>query len=433
MKAFKRVLLLGTGPVAVQLAVIIKRHLTCQIGIAGRKSVRSDAFFDALTDQQQCLYVATQNSKDDNLAGDCRVDEVFTDYETVKGEWDTLILTVTTDAYLDVLKQLDKTVLKAVTCIVLISPTFGSNRLVATYMRAFGDTREVISFSTYLGDTRWRDATPSNRVLTTAVKHNLYIGSTHGESENVNTLCDLYDTLGVNVNVMASPIEAESRNISLYVHPPLVMNDFSLRHIFEKQETKTYVYKMYPEGPITYALIRHMLAHWKEIMTILKALNIAGINLLKFMTEDNYPVRPESLPREEIENFNQLAPIHQEYLVYIRYTSLLIDPFSKPDSTGRYFDFSAVPIRHVFVNSEGLLDIPRMPKEDYYRLKIIQGIAHHLQVKSDTIDHFIQTYEDALRKAAQSHQGEPLSDAFTVQTFHEDIAMIISHLKTPTS
>ncbi|MCR6098165.1 opine metallophore biosynthesis dehydrogenase [Salipaludibacillus agaradhaerens] len=433
MNAFKRVLLLGTGPVAVQLAVIIKRHLTCEIGIAGRKSVRSDAFFDALTDQHQRLDVTTQNSKNDHLSGDCAVDEVFTSYEAVKGEWDTLILTVTTDAYLDVLKQLDKTVLKGVKCVVLISPTFGSNRLVDAYMSAFDDTIEVISFSTYLGDTRWRDDTPSNRVLTTAVKHNLSIGSTHGKSENVNTLCNLYDTLGVNVNVMRSPIEAESRNISLYVHPPLFMNDFSLRHIFEEQETKTYVYKMFPEGPITYALIRHMLAHWKEIMGVLEALNIDGINLLKFMTEDNYPVRPESLPREDIENFNQLASIHQEYLVYIRYTSLLIDPFSEPDKGGRYFDFSAVPIRPVFVNREGYLDIPRMPKEDYYRLKIIQGIAHHLQVKSDTIDYFIQKYEEAIRNAAQSHDGKPLSDAFRVQTFHDDVAMIVRNLKSVTS
>lgn len=180
---------------------------------------------------------------------------------------------------------------------------------------------------------------------------------------------------------MESPIEAETRNISLYVHPPLFMNEVSLSAIFGDQDTKKYVYKIYPEGPITPLLIREMLAHWKEIMNIISKLHIKGINLLKFMTDDNYPVRLESLSRHDIENFPIFETIHQEYLLYIRYTSLLIDPFSEPDKDGKYFDFSAVPIRKMFINREGDLDIPRMPKEDYYRLKIIQELQN-IQIRA---------------------------------------------------
>lgn len=227
---------------------------------------------------------------------------------------------------------------------------------------------------------------------------------------------------------MKSPIEAETRNISLYVHPPLFMNDFTLRAIFGDLESKKYVYKLYPEGPITQYLIRDMLAQWKEIMNILGKLNIENLNLLKFMTDDNYPVRLESLSRHDIENFNHLEAIHQEYLLYIRYTALLIDPFSEPDKDGKYYDFSAVPIRKMFVNREGYLDIPRMPKEDYYRIKIIQGIAKYLNLNCPTIDKFIKTYENKIEKVAQSHEDELLSNAFVVQSFDEDLNMICSEV-----
>ena len=49
----------------------------------------------------------------------------------------------------------------------------------------------------------------------------------------------------------------------------------------------------------------------------------------------------------DIENFENLPAIHQEYLLYVRYTAILIDPFSNPDDQGAYFDFSAVPYKHV--------------------------------------------------------------------------------------
>jgi hypothetical protein len=191
---------------------------------------------------------------------------------------------------------------------------------------------------------------------------------------------------------------------------------------------KKYVYKMFPEGPITLELIRDMFEQWKEITSIMERMWIKGMNLLKFMTDDNYPVRLESLSRHDTENFIHYEPIHQEYLVYIRYTSLLIDSFSEPDQEGRYYEFSAVPIQKVFVNSAGERDIPRMPKEDYYRIKVIQGIAKHFTVNCPTIDKFISSYEHKLEQASGAHQSERLSDAFAVQSFQEDITMICSEI-----
>ena len=148
-----------------------------------------------------------------------------------------------------------------------------------------------------------------------------------GHSDLVDKLSRLYKELNIELGVMRTPLEAEARNISLYVHPALFMNDFSLSAIFDESGSRKYVYKLFPEGPITQVLIRSMLSQWKEMMNILNQLGMKGINLSQFMTDDNYPVRNESLSRQDIDSFDQLQAIHQEYLLYIRYASLLIDPF----------------------------------------------------------------------------------------------------------
>lgn len=428
MSGFQKILLLGTGPASIQLAVALKKQFSCTLGIVGRESVRSESFFEAIRQSDGFIGASIQNERHRPLAGECFIDQVFKGYETIEGEWDTLIFAVTTDAYIDVLKQMNENFIKQVKCIILISPTFGSNMLVSQYVRQLHADTEVVSFSTYLGDTRWMHDQPSNHVITTGVKKKVYIGSTSTPSEHVDRLCKMYGQLGIALEVMPSAIEAETRNISLYVHPPLFMNDFSLDAIFGASDIRKYVYKIYPEGPVTQYLVRDMRAQWNEIMTITDRLRIQGVNLLQFMTDDNYPVRLESLSRQDIEDFNQLQDLHQEYLLYIRYTSLLIDPFSEPSPEGKYFDFSAVPFRKMFINQDGALDIPRMPKEDYYRIKIIQGIARHLQVSCPTIDTFIAKYEAKIQEVARAHPDQNLSDAFVVQSFDEDIRMICSGL-----
>lgn len=431
MSDFNRVLLLGTGPASIQLAVTLKNRLHSYVGMAGRESVRSEGLFDALKHSNLLIRAAVQNEKHQKLAGECVIDELFIGYEAIQGAWDTIILAVTTDAYIEVLKQLPGDIIQRMNSIVLVSPTFGSNSLISHYLKDKNASTEVISFSTYYGDTRWLEDKISNQVITTGVKKKVYIGSTHRSSTNVALLCQVYNQLGIALEMMETPIEAESRNISLYVHPPLFMNEFSLHAIFDNADSnsKKFVYKLTPEGPITQYLIRDMLAQWTEIMDILGKLKIKRLNLLQFMVDDNYPVRLESLSRDDIEHFNQLDTIHQEYLLYIRYTSLLIDPFSEPDQEGKYYDFSAIPFRTLFVNKEGYLDVPRMPKEDYYRIKIIQGIARYLDSSCPTIDKFIATYENKLEQAALVHQGELLSDAFVVQSYEEELAMIGSEIR----
>lgn len=90
--------------------------------------------------------------------------------------------------------------------------------------------------------------------------------------------------------------------------------------------------------------------------------------------------------------------------------------------------YRIMPFYFVFVNRERYMDVPRMPKEDYYRIKIIQGIVKYTKTLCPTIDKFIKTYENKIKKVAQSHTGELLSNAFTVESFDEDLNMICSEI-----
>ncbi|MGE6514669.1 opine metallophore biosynthesis dehydrogenase [Lysinibacillus sphaericus] len=428
MTYFNKVLLLGTGPTVIQLAVNFKNYYNGKVAIAGRESLRSKIFFETIVQHQLALKVNIQNTQHQSVAGECIIDEFFKGYHAISGNWDTVVLSVTTDSYIAVLEQIDTKVLKEASCFILISPTFGSSHLITNFLKNLSSQAEVISFSTYYGDTRWLGEIPSNEVLTTGVKKTVYIGSTYSKSDRLEKLSELFHHLGIHLKKLASPLEAETRNISLYVHPPLFMNDFSLKAIFDGNNITKYVYKLYPEGPITYTMIRHLLNYWKEMMVIVKHFNIQPLNLLKFMVDDNYTLQPASIARQEIENFTKLESIHQEYLLYIRYASLLIDPFSMPNQEGRYFDFSAVPLRRIFKNHDGEWDIPRMPKEDYYRVKIIQGIANALKLKSPTLDHFVQTYEEKLQQVVASSENKIYSDAFQVKSFTQEIEMICKEL-----
>lgn len=251
MDDFKRVLLLGTGPVTIQLAVLFKNHFQSHIGIAGRISHRSEQVMAALRESGNRLFTAVQNESHRLMKVNAVRIQVFQGYESITGAWDTVILSVTTDAYLHVLRSLNKNLLLQVKCLILISPTLGSNSLVHNYIKEMGSEAEVISCSTYLGDTRWIHGVPSNGAITTGVKRKVFIGSTRGTSYNLDSLNQLYNVLGITLSVMRSPLEAESRNISLFVHPPLVMNHFSLSAVFAQSPGRKYVYKLFPEGPIT--------------------------------------------------------------------------------------------------------------------------------------------------------------------------------------
>lgn len=60
MTYFKRVLMLGTGPTAIQLAVNFRNYLNSKVGIAGRESLRSNFFYESTIKHQLTLKVHIQ-------------------------------------------------------------------------------------------------------------------------------------------------------------------------------------------------------------------------------------------------------------------------------------------------------------------------------------------------------------------------------------
>jgi hypothetical protein len=413
---------LGTGPATVQIAVNFKNHLGCVTGIAGRISVRSEKFFTELSESNNILCAQIQNDIHARISGKCCIDYSFMGFSTITGEWDTMIFSVTNDAYISVINEIDNSIMKYVRHIILVTPAIGSNALVSGYLRKTGYDIEVVNLSSYYASTRGYAS--AVKVLTNGVKKKIYIASTQEKSNICRELSNLFKELGIETEITKNTWETESKNISIYVHPPIFMNDYAFDIIFGSENTVKYAYKFYPEGPLTQYVIHDLIEQWKEISAILTCFNVKQFNLLRFMNDDNYPVMLQSLSRDDIDNFLFLDAVKQEYLIYIRYTSLLIDPFSIPDKNGRYFDFSAIPIQKVYQDKEGYWHIPRIPKEEYYRLKLLQGIARKAGVRTPIIDKFIEKYEQRLLWFNENHAEYRLSDDFIIRDFFNDIAII---------
>ncbi|PCT85512.1 hypothetical protein A7O96_15810, partial [Listeria monocytogenes] len=178
-----KILIIGTGPVAIQLANLC--HLTTdkQINMVGRAStsLKSKKLFQAYQ-HDNYFEVTTQNDAHKQMAGRFQINHLYADIQDVEGIYDTIIMACTADAYHSTLAQLSTATLEKVKRILLVSPTFGSQMIVEQYMADFNKDIEVISFSTYLGDTRLYDVAQPNHVVTTAVKSKLYIGSNLGYS-----------------------------------------------------------------------------------------------------------------------------------------------------------------------------------------------------------------------------------------------------------
>lgn len=425
-----KILVAGTGPVGVQLAHIANEYTKSSVSMVSRAtaSSKSKRFYDAYQEDDQ-IDVHIQNETHNLLSGQTKLKNLYKDYESVDGTYDVLVMACTANAYREVLVSLPSKAISSLKCILLVSPTFGSHIIVQQLMKDINLDVEVISFSTYLGDTRVKNIEQPNRVLTTGIKENVYIGSTFKESKVIEQIKAIFQKIGIRLTLVDSPFIAESRNSSLYVHPALFMNQFALNNIFYGNDIPVYVYKLFPEGPITMNLIREMRLMWQEVMNILKSLHLPTLNLLKFMVKENYPLRPETMNEQDIERFETLTNIHQEYLLYVRYTGILIDPFSKPNDKGEYFDFSAVPFKSIYRNKEGVTQIPRMPSEDFYRTKIIQAIGRLLSIETPMIDQFLNRYTSYVTTYKSKNKSEIFSHDFNIELAQPDISLLESFFK----
>ena len=268
-----KILIVGSRPVAIQLAQICNglRHDKIDMVSRVKTSTQSRSVYNAYQ-RDGYFKVTTQNDLHLQLSGQFSIGHFYTKIQDVTQQYDTIIMACTADAYRPMLQQLTMSTLQHARRIILMSPTLGSHMIVEQLMSTLKPDIEVISFSTYLGDTRIVDGNQPHCVLTTGVKTMLFVGSNQESSTTLSELKKLFAQLNIDLVIMDTPLQAEIHNSSLYVHAPLFMNDFSLQTIFEGSEIPVYIYKMFPEGPITMKLIREMRMMWQEMMSLLQQL-----------------------------------------------------------------------------------------------------------------------------------------------------------------
>lgn len=391
---FGNTLIAGVGPAAIQTAVQLSRGFSKKIGFYNRTGTHADLLREELKRNQYKVSITVQGV---DIAYDAKIDCFIDSSAHLQDEWDTLILSTPCHSYSDVMESLKVENLERIKTIILISPNIGSNDLVKSCINR--SNVEVISMSTYYAATKYLSSVTVTRAHTKTFKRRIYVASSKKESHMLTVLQRFLNGLGIKAEKVDDPVDAECRNITTYVHPALFMNAFTLDEIFKLHTSgKKFMYKLYPEGPITKETIRAMVAFWKETSGLVERLGAKPINLLQFLNDDNYPVPEVCLSREDIENYQNYEETKQEYLLYIRYSTILIDPFSQPDENGRYFEFSAVPFKHANRDEEGRWKVPRIPFEDYQKLRVIYGISQRLGIEMPKTKLIINNFELQCKK-----------------------------------
>lgn len=422
---FGNTLIVGAGPAAIHMAVNVSRGWSNHIGLLNRIGPRTIRLRKELEQNNYLLTSHVQSAKYRHLSGAARLKHFYEGYEHIDDIWQTVILCTPSDSYKDIVNALKLDSLKEVKTIILISPGIGSNLLVNSQLKESKNRIDVISFSTYYAATKFESRNSSIlSTFTKTFKKRIYIASSKRNSTIVFDVKRFIESLGIRCEVVSHTVDAESKNITTYVHPPFFMNEFSLNEILSVRDSKKYMYKIYPEGPITQHSIRTMVLLWKEISALIQYFGAKPINLLKFLNDDNYPVHEITLSREDIESFMEVEQMKQEYLLYIRYSAILIDPFSIPDDHGKYFDFSSVPYKQVYKDQNGKWVLPRIPFEDYKKLKWIYGLAQKANTPMPQTLELIELFEKRLNEFIKENGKDFFDPTFFTDTTQNDVDAI---------
>ncbi|MDP4552942.1 opine metallophore biosynthesis dehydrogenase [Alkalihalobacillus macyae] len=383
-------LIVGAGPAAIQTAVAVAKSWQGEVSIVNRNGSHSSEVQNQLMKSGNVITAIAPNRP--SLSGEVKITHFYDEFASVEDRFDAMIVCVPSYSYHDVLQALRIEKITQLQTIILLSPIIGSNELVNKLVRESGRSIEVISFSTYFAATKFL---PDGDLVsfTKAVKKRIYLATNKERSLHLLHVERLLAEAGIETVVKETPIDVECRNITTYVHPAFFINPFSLNEIFSENKSLKSLYKLYPEGPITQETIRVMVKLWKEISALVVEIGGNPINLLQFLNDDNYPVHDESLSRSDLESFRKFEPVKQEYLLYIRYASILIDPFSKPDNNGAYFDFSKVPYQQISRTASEEWSVPRIPFEDYMNLVQMHRMAVERGINTPEIVRLIQLFE----------------------------------------
>lgn len=120
--------------------------------------------------------------------------------------------------------------------------------------------------------------------------------------------------------------------------------------------------------------------------------------------------------------------VTQEYLLFKGYSSILIDPFSKPDHNGKYFDFSSVPYKQVYKDQNGKWILPRIPLEDYKKLKLIYGIAQKVNIPMKQTLKLIKYFEKRLNEFIKEKGKDSFYPGVFADTTQNDVDAIFNEM-----
>ncbi|KYM46669.1 opine metallophore biosynthesis dehydrogenase [Fusobacterium necrophorum] len=387
------VLIFGNGPVALHLYISLKKQGSNKVGIKVRDSLKAKNFLKELREEKFVLEGQIQTELPSVAYGKVYVENLIQENEEILNEWENFILATPCDAYLSILENIPLISLKSLKTIILVSPELGSAYFLKNWLEKLGrEDIEVISFSNYFGATNLLGDS-STKIMINALKGKIYLSSTNLKSGELDKWVKYLKNMKIEGIVCKNPLIAESKNITIFVHSPFLFNDVSLNQIFLKDSQKRYIYKLYPEGPITKYSIRDMVELYHEIMELYQKMGIETFNLLQFLN-DSYPVLEETLHLDEIMNFTQRTKEEQVFLLYVRYCCILIDPYSIPDEEGRYFDFSKVEYSKIYLDKENKWTIPRRPAEDYTKLNLLFYLSKYYDSMNTTMKKCLKKYEE---------------------------------------
>lgn len=343
------VLIFGNGPVALHLYLTLRKQGSNKVGLKIRDSLKAQKFYEELKKEQFILEGKVKTELPLIAYGNTEVKPIIQNYKEILDEWETFILATPCDAYSDLLENIQFTSLKKLKTIVLVSPELSSAYFIKILLEKRGrNDINIISFSNYFGATNLAEGTYT-KIIINALKGKIYLASTNVNDTEILKWVKYLKNMEIEGVICKNPLIAESKNITIFVHSPFLFNDVSLNQIFLKDPQKRYIYKLYPEGPITKYSIQDMVNLYHEIMELYKKMKIETFNLLEFLN-DSYPVLEESLHIDEIKSFMDKPKNEQIFLLYVRYCCILIDPYSVPDEEGKYFDFSKVEYSKIFLD-----------------------------------------------------------------------------------
>lgn len=386
------VLIFGNGPVALHLYITLKKQAADKIGIKIRDSLKAKKFLQELKEKKFVLEGLIQTELPSVAYGEVCVENLIQENKKILDEWESFILATPCDAYFSILENIPLSSLKNLKAIILVSPELGSAYFLKNWLEKLGrEDIEIISFSNYFGATNLLEES-STKIMINALKGKIYLSSTNLNSGELDKWVKYLKNMKVEGIICKNPLIAESKNITIFVHSPFLFNDVSLNQIFLKDFQKRYIYKLYPEGPITKYSIQNMIELYHEIMELYQKMGIETFNLLQFLN-DSYPVLEETLHLEEIMSFTQKNREEQIFLLYVRYCCILIDPYSIPDEEGRYFDFSKVEYSKIYLDKENKWTIPRRPAEDYAKLNLLFYLSKYYGSTSIAMEKCLKKYE----------------------------------------